>query len=251
MAEQISGEDIYLTPTEAFVLGGAFLIHDLGMGLAAWPGGLEQLQAEETWPDLLASCISGVLGRPATSEDLADPPGDALRWAKETALRERHAFRAAELALTTWTSQASGATYSLIEHTDLRERYGELIGEIAASHWWDIEQVAERFSTREPIGAPIDCPADWTVDELKLACLMRVSDAAHLDERRAPGFLRAVRNPTGYSDLHWAFQGYLQRPRRADDSWFTPRFEPLMWRMRKPGGCVGVTSDGGRRTAKR
>ncbi len=115
IAEQISGEDIYLTPTEAFVLGGAFLIHDLGMGLAAWPGGLEQLQAEETWPDLLASCISGVLGRPATSEDLADPPGDALRWAKETALRERHAFRAAELALTTWTSQASGATYSLIE----------------------------------------------------------------------------------------------------------------------------------------
>ncbi len=122
--------------------------------------------------------------------------------------------------------------------TDLRERYGELIGEIAASHWWDIEQVAERFSTREPIGAPIDCPDDWTVDELQLVCLMRVSDAAHLDERRAPGFLRAVRNPTGYSDLHWAFQGYLQRPRRADDSWVTPRPEPLMWRMRKPGGCV-------------
>lgn len=217
MADQVSGEDIHLTPTEAFVLGGAFLIHDLGMGLAAWPGGLEQLQAENTWPDVLAGCISGILGRPVTDEDLATPPEEALRWAKEIALRERHAFRAAKLALTTWTSQASGATYSLIEHTDLRERYGELIGEIAASHWWDIKQVAERFSAREPIGAPVDCPDDWTVDELKLACLMRVSDAAHLDERRAPGFLRALRNPTGYSDRHWAFQGPLQRPRRADD----------------------------------
>jgi len=217
MADLIAGDQVSITPTEAFVLGGAFLIHDLGMGLAAWPGGLDQLREEPTWPDILANCIHRCTGTVPTSVELANPSDEAVRMAKEIALRERHAFRAAELALTSWESRGSEATYRLLEDTDLRERYGPLIGEIAASHWWNIDQVAERFSGREPIGAPVDCPDDWTVDELKLACLMRVSDAAHLDERRAPGFLRAVRNPRGYSDLHWTFQGYLQRPRRASD----------------------------------
>jgi len=217
LATQLCGEDVELTPTEAFVLGGAFLIHDLGMGLAAWPGGLTQLTSEPTWVDTLANCIRQCTGEAPTLGELEDPPEAAQRMALEIALRERHAFRAADLALSSWTSKGSGAIYHLIEDTDLRERYGELIGEIAASHWWDIRQMAERFSRNEPIGAPVDCPQEWTVDELKLACLMRVSDAAHLDERRAPGFLRAVRSPGTYSDLHWAFQGYLQRPRRSDD----------------------------------
>jgi len=39
-ADVIAGTELSFTPTEAFVLGGAFLIHDLGMGLAAYPGGL-------------------------------------------------------------------------------------------------------------------------------------------------------------------------------------------------------------------
>ncbi|WP_114422852.1 ATP-binding protein [Nocardioides houyundeii] len=217
LADQVAGDQITLTPTEAFVLGGAFLIHDLGMGLAAWPGGLEELKSEPTWRDTLASCIRRSAGDDLSLSQLDNPPAEALRMAVEITLRERHAFRAAELALTSWESRGSGNSYRLIEETDLRERYGELIGEIAASHWWDISRVAERFSAREPIGAPVDCPNDWTVDELKLACLMRVADAAHLDERRAPAFLRAIRDPSPYSDLHWAFQGYLQRPRRSED----------------------------------
>lgn len=217
MADQICGDSIALTPTEAFVLGGAFLIHDLGMGLAAWPGGLAQLRGEQAWNDILADSIRRCAGAPATPDQMADPPADAVKLATEIALRERHAFHAKDLALTSWESKGSGAVYHLIEDTDLRQRYGELIGEIAASHWWDIDQVAARFSGNEPIGAPVDCPDAWTVDELKLACLMRVADAAHLDERRAPGFLRAIRSPNPYSDLHWTFQGFLQRPRRSVD----------------------------------
>nr|WP_156875641.1 ATP-binding protein [Ornithinimicrobium pekingense] len=217
MADEITNGTVELTPTEAFVLGGAFLIHDLGMGLAAWPGGLAELQEEDGWQDILATCIYHCTGEPPQGDDLADPPERALLMAKETALRERHASRASRLAFVTWESRASGASYQLLENTELRERYGSLIGEIAASHWWSIEEVAARFSSDEPIGAPVDCPADWTVDELKLACLMRLADAAHLDERRAPGFLRAIRAPHEYSDLHWSFQGRLQRPRLAGD----------------------------------
>jgi hypothetical protein len=44
MADKIAGEHISLTPAEAFVLGGAFLVHDAGMGLAAYPEGREGLR---------------------------------------------------------------------------------------------------------------------------------------------------------------------------------------------------------------
>ncbi len=38
-ASTIAGEHYRLTPTEAFVLGGAFLVHDLAMSQAAYPKG--------------------------------------------------------------------------------------------------------------------------------------------------------------------------------------------------------------------
>src|SRR5260370_37797436 len=52
-ADLVVGPDIHLTPTEAFVLGGAFLIHDLGMGLGAYPRGLAELRERPEWADLL------------------------------------------------------------------------------------------------------------------------------------------------------------------------------------------------------
>lgn len=216
MANIIGGSHLALTPTEAFVLGGAFLIHDLGMGLAAWPGGLEDLTRQDGWDDILASALANLLGRPPDKAALEAPSEEAVTLAKEIALREQHALHAADLALINWHSSASGQNYHLIENVDLRGTYGRLIGEIAASHWWNIEKVAEKFPGTT-LGAPVTCPDDWTVDALKLACIMRCADAAHLDARRAPGFLRAVRKPSPYSDLHWVFQGYLQRPRVEDD----------------------------------
>src|SRR5215469_9298985 len=51
LADRIAGRDFRLTPTEAFVLGGAFLVHDLAMGLAAYPKGIQELQQEDIWKD--------------------------------------------------------------------------------------------------------------------------------------------------------------------------------------------------------
>jgi len=50
------------------------------------------------------------------------------------------------------------------------------------------------------------------VDRVKLACLLRVADALHLDSRRAPRFLGAITNPSGVSALRWSFQERLARP---------------------------------------
>src|SRR5262245_41578360 len=42
LADRIAGSGFKLTPTEAFVLGGAFLVHDLAMGLASYPKGMQE-----------------------------------------------------------------------------------------------------------------------------------------------------------------------------------------------------------------
>ena len=50
-------------------------------------------------------------------------------------------------------------------------------------------------------------------DPLRLACLLRVCDALHLDARRAPLFLRALREPLPATSVdHWSYQQRLTRP---------------------------------------
>lgn len=56
------------------------------------------------------------------------------------------------------------------------------------------------------------------VDLLKIACLLRVADALHLDRRRAPLFVRALDRPGGVSALHWAFQSKLAFPYIENDA---------------------------------
>lgn len=214
MADKIAGAHINLTPAEAFVLGGAFLIHDAGMGLAAYPEGREGLRRDQNWRDILTAKSKRRLGRTPTDDELLNPERDIELDVLAELLRLRHADRAAELASISWESPDGRSTYYLIENPELRKSYGEVIGRIAHSHWWDIEEVRTNFGYLQPLGAPatIGCPSDWTVDHLKLACLLRTADAIHLDARRAPGFLRALRKPSGYADLHWIFQERIQKP---------------------------------------
>jgi histidine kinase/DNA gyrase B/HSP90-like ATPase len=90
----------------------------------------------------------------------------------------------------------------------LRAFYGPTIGRIAHSHWWSVHKVEEEF---EDLGALANRTRSL-VDRVKLACVLRVADALHLDSRRAPRFLRAITHPRGISSLHWAFQERLARP---------------------------------------
>ena len=119
----------------------------------------------------------------------------------ESVLRQNHAQAASTLGLNEYQYGQRSTKYYLIEHSDLRSNYAELIGRIAYSHWWPVERLAEEF--QQQIGALPGAPASWTVDALKLACILRVADACHIDARRAPGFLRALRKPIGVADKHW------------------------------------------------
>jgi len=217
MADLIAGPDYPLNPMEAFALGAVFLLHDLGLGLAAWPGGLDELKKGPGWEDALSTYLRKHLERIPTVKELASPPLEIERMAVQERLRTLHAEQAERLALAAFPKVAKeGETvYQLIEDPDLRQAIGPLLGKIAHSHWWPVSRLGSEFSTVR--GSLSWCHRDWTLDPLKIAVLLRTADAAHLDERRAPGFLIALRRPEGISKNHWHFQNHLLKPQVEGD----------------------------------
>ena len=210
IADLIVGDKYPLTPTEAFVLGGAFLLHDLGLALASYPAGMAELEKDPVWEDAAFQLFRGKHGRSPGTKEMASLDPEIKRQACEQALRLRHAAHAEELATIGYRHTDRDQVYHLIEDEELRRAYGRLIGRIAHSHWWPSEKLPVEFD--QVIGAFPGTPVEWTVDPLKLALVVRMADACHLDERRAPGFVRALRNPTGESEKHWRFQEYVQTP---------------------------------------
>jgi Histidine kinase-, DNA gyrase B-, and HSP90-like ATPase len=210
----ITGDGYDLNPMEAFVLGSSILLHDLGMASAAYVNGISNLYEGHEWEDIVEYSLRQKLGRIPTQEEKNDIPYEVLENAKATRLRELHATHAENLTSAVWTTK-EGQTYRLLEDQELLAHFGEYIGLIASSHGWSIEKIDNNLDI--VIGAPPSFPSSWTVDILKLACIIRVADAAHLDSRRAPGFLRAIRKPNAFSETHWRFQEKLSRPIVQDD----------------------------------
>ncbi|WP_194863195.1 ATP-binding protein [Myxococcus sp. AB036A] len=210
MTDLITGDDYPINPAEAFVLGGAFLVHDLGNGLAAFPNKEFELRSTHEWKDAFAVFFRREENSTPETYDFDNPPPHIAQRATEEALRVLHARQAEKLALISWTGNNSQKNY-LIEDSSLRSHFGKTIGEIAYSHWWDISEVEAKFNRRR-LGAATSTPPDWSIDALKLACILRAADAAHIDSRRAPKFLMALRTPTGLSNAHWTFQSKISKP---------------------------------------
>ena len=216
MADIIMGDNYSLTPTEVFVLGGAFLLHDAGMSLVAYPQGFESLKNMDVWKDIVIKQYRRKYDRLPESKEVENPPDDIKQNAIGLLLRNLHALQAEKLALTDWKTEATSAPYYLIEDNQIRQSFGRLIGQIAHSHWWTTDQLETKFS--RVVGAPPWCPDTWTIDPLKISCILRLADASHIDSRRAPSFLRALRRLPISSDIHWKFQEKLQKPYINDDA---------------------------------
>ncbi|MEQ9442834.1 MAG: ATP-binding protein [Cyclobacteriaceae bacterium] len=209
-ADLIISEEDRLNPAEAFVLGGAFLIHDLGMGLAAYPKGIDELKKEPIWLDSISAAFRKKYNRTIQDNDFQNIDAELEKFALENVLRLLHAKQAEELALIKWKNEKDEDQF-LIEISILRESYGNIIGLIAHSHWWSVDELEQKLPSK--LGALSQFPVDWTIDPVKLACILRIADAIQIDDRRAPSFLRTIRKPSNYSDKHWNFQQKLYQPR--------------------------------------
>ena len=214
-ADLIVGPNNPLNASEAFVLGCAFLVHDLGMGLAAYPEGLAGLKKLTLWKDTVADLLLKKGYDEVNDQVIEHVPPEVEKEAIAEVLRRLHAERADKLALIHWTSPTGDERFYLIEDPEFRAAFGPIIGRIAFSHWWPIDQLTREFSA--VMGAAAGFPQSWTVDPLKLACILRCGDYSHVDERRAPAFLRALFKPEDESDDHWKFQAKLYQPRLEGD----------------------------------
>jgi hypothetical protein len=213
MVDLIAGPDYPLTPTEAFILGGAILVHDLAMSQAAFQYEIDRLKTEPLWRDTVASHLRSICNRPPTEQEIARPAEAIERAAIQSLLRELHARQAAALPTKSWGY--AGTTYYLLDDADLRAAFADDIGKVAFSHHWHLDNLLNPVKLpQKPSGGPGWLPREWTVDLIKLACLLRTADATHADDRRAPGFLAALRQPVGISHHHWQFQSLLRAPHR-------------------------------------
>lgn len=214
IASQIVGDNFQINPVEGFVLGCSFLFHDSAMTMSAYPGGIKEARDSREWKLIRNRLLS--MG----NSDIDDA------MIVETFLREQHALRAEKLPKISW--KADIGTRFLIDDADSREKFGDFIGQLAASHWWDHSKVDGELQDKL-IPAPAPFPSSWSIDLLKLACVIRTADAAQIDERRAPGLLRALRRNrlSDYSSKHWNFQSKLTQAQNRNDTLYFASLRPF------------------------
>ena len=194
VADVIAGDEFKLNPLEAYVFGCAVLFHDSCLCFEAYEGGQAAVRETVEWRDIQRRL------------ELLQELSNIDEEADFATLRALHAKQSARLAVQEW--KGDGDTY-VIDDSELREHYGYLIGKIAESHHWEIERVVTEFKHSRPT-APF-LPEDWPVDALKIACLLRVADAGHIDGRRAPTFLLKILEMNSLSRDHWVAQNHLGR----------------------------------------
>ncbi|PJI50305.1 MAG: hypothetical protein CTR55_05535 [Pseudomonas sp.] len=207
-ASEVAGDDFEINPAEAFVLGGAFLLHDSAHTIAAYPGGIQEIMSLPEWESFL----------PKENGELihAKPGSIEFQVTLFEVLRYMHPKQARKLPHAKWKAPQDTTELYLIPHDELRAAYGDVIGQIAESHWF-YPQELEAFNKKTINPPAVINPAPWKIDLLKLAILLRTADAAHINSLRAPKFLFALTKPSASSIPHWQFQGRIHDIKLADN----------------------------------
>ncbi|OZY83846.1 hypothetical protein CBP51_18690 [Cellvibrio mixtus] len=214
MADILTGDTHGYNPAEIFVLGGAILLHDSAMTVGAYIGGIQEIKQTPEYADAFAQLQSHHPQSPFHTTNKSPADATTEQYAIGEALRIKHAHKAEELATQKWISPIDNSEVFLIDDTDLRDHFGRAIGRIAHSHHWDIHDIPKKLGTT--LGALSGLPKEWTIDQIKIALLLRCIDAMQIDDRRAPRFLSAVRSIGTTSLEHWRFQNLLTVPHIED-----------------------------------
>ncbi len=203
IADVLMGDEFELNPAEVFVLGISFLLHDTACSTFAYAKGIEGLRDTTEWKDFAA--------QNGFSEVDLNGNTPAYQQTLFETLRLLHPQQA-EILLTRSWDDLSGTPRWLMEDTELRNYYGSHIGKIAASHGKDAAIVERNWANAAPLTPHSSLnivAANWKVDLLKIAMLLRCVDAAHIDSKRAPDMLACLICPSGESKQHWIFQNHL------------------------------------------
>ena len=194
VADTIIGPNYPINPLEGYILGMAFLIHDAAHSYEAM-GGEEALRNTIEWKDF------------HTGEHDGKNEEEFKKECDFAAIRELHAQKAGEMLTRTFTKD-NGTTFHLIENESYQNHYGNLIGQIAASHQWDIEDLDRLGDLITPLS---EMPNAWKINPQKLACILRCADAGHIDNGRAPDNIYFDRSLAinGVSRKYWAAQNHL------------------------------------------
>ena len=216
IAGTILGPNYDITPAEGFVLGVAFLLHDLGMALPTVDGGVKALKADPRWKDLVTYEYQTSLDREPSVEEISNPEEEIYNRVLLSLLQQIHAANAERLASTALSLGKDNDSIYLIDDLEIRQSFGRVIGQVAHSHWWDLSKLDREF--QRIVGAAHWCPHDWTIDSLKVACILRCADAAQVDARRAPMYLKASTELPSTSADHWTFQEKFNKPYLKEDA---------------------------------
>lgn len=182
-----------LNPLEAYVLHVAFLAHDAGICLSV----LDRQSIIETDP---------------LYQDYVATYGDDDNSKKEAlfiTIRHKHGEYARQVA----TQKLSDGDF-LIQDEKLRDEFRDIIGRISESHANSVNFI------ETDITSEYTCPSfpkEWTIRCRRLAYLLRVVDAAHLDNNRTPKSLELIKSLKSPSREHWTFQKKLGFPTRSPD----------------------------------
>lgn len=203
------GPAIELNPVEVFILGMAILIHDAAHTTLAFQGGFDAVRQTPEWEDNLATLQSD--DAPAR-EALAAKTERAALFAT---LRALHAKQAEKVLSVGFRHPSLGMDMHLLDDPTLRAHMGGIVGQIAASHHWDIAKVARMAKS---LGVVAPYQSLGVIRPVLLAALMRAADAIQIDGHRAPDFEFALTNPKGVSYDHWNAQNRLAKGADPDDA---------------------------------
>lgn len=196
VADLLVGDQHKLNPLEVFVIGCTFYLHDAALCFDAYEGGQNAVRATNVWKD-------ASWRHKQNSHDEAVANG----YADFDAVRALHAQQAEKIAFQGWRDQVGGKTFFVIEDHELREQHGRLIGQLAASHHWDLQRV---HNDLQDIQNPVaSLPNEWTIRPVLMACILRCADAAQIDGTRAPENLLRLLKASGISLDHWKAQNRI------------------------------------------
>lgn len=205
VADLLVGDMHDLNPLEVFVVGCTFYLHDAALCFDAYGGGREAVRATNVWKD------ANWRHKQSVCDDAV-----AIEYADFDAVRALHAQQAETIAFEDWKIHGDIKSFFVLEDNEIREQHGRLIGQIAASHHWDLQRVR---SDLQDIQTPVpSLPNEWTIRPILLACVLRCADAAQIDGTRAPENLLRLLKASGVSLDHWKAQNRIGAISRLENS---------------------------------